>query len=357
MTTPTPDSDTYAAAALVDFAAQLLHRAGMPQDRAETVAQMLVEGDLMGHTTHGLNLLAPYLKEIEAGFMTLEGEPETVADHGAAITWDGHYLPGPWLVMQAMHLAFDRVQAHPVVTVGIRRSHHIACLAAYLKQATDRGLFMLLISSDPNEKSVAPFGGLRPLYTPNPIAVGIPARSEPIIIDISTSTTANGYITRHRSEGKRLPGPWLLDNQGNPTDDPQATVTDPPGSVLPLGGADLGYKGFALGLMVEAMTAALTGYGRADQPRRWGASVFLQIINPEAFGGSEAFVRETEWLAEASRTNPTPPGQPPVRLPGTRGLRLRAQQLEQGVTLYPTILPALRPWAEKLGVPVPAPQD
>ena len=192
-----------------------------------------------------------------------------------------------------------------------------------------------------------------PLYTPNPVAAGIPTGGEPIILDISLSSTANGVAARAKNEGKLLPHGWLQDADGRPTQDPNVLSVDPPGSILPLGGHDLGYKGFALGLLVEALTASLGGHGRADQPAHWGASVFLQIIDPAAFGGLNAFIRETDWFTDACRTNPVRPGDPPVRLPGSRALALRTEQLRHGVALYPAIMPALQSWAEKFGIPVP----
>jgi LDH2 family malate/lactate/ureidoglycolate dehydrogenase len=345
----------YLASDLITFAVRLMQAVGLAQNRAQVVAEILLEADLMGHSTHGLQLLTAYLGELEADSMTKEGEPSIIADRGSAVTWDGRYLPGPWLVKQAMDLAFERVQEHPVVTMVIRRSHHIACLAAYPERATEKGLLMLLATSDPSIQTVAPYGGIRPVYTPNPVATGIPTQREPIILDISMSTTANGTVSRFHNQGRQLPGPWMLDNQGNISDNPADLFSEPPGSILPLGGPDLGYKGFALGLLVEALTAALGGYGRADEPKQWGASVFLQVMDPAAFGGSDRFIRETEWLAEACRTSPTKPGEPPVRLPGSRALQLRAEQLKKGVALYPSIMPTLKPWAEKLGIPLPVP--
>lgn len=345
----------YTAQSLIEMADTLLQRAGLPADRASIVAETLVEADLMGHTTHGLQLLAPYLQEIENGLMAKTGEPEVISDRGAALTWDGNYLPGPWLISHAMDTAFERIQQHPVVTIVIRRSHHLACLAAYPKRATDKGLFMLLTCSDPAFQGVAPFGGLRPMYTPNPLAAGIPTNGDPIILDISMSTTTNGMVGRLNREGKRLPHKWILDAQGNASDNPADAFTDPPGSILPLGGMELGYKGFALGILVEAMTSALGGFGRADEPTQWGASVFMQIIDPQAFGGLDAFTRETSWFVENSQNNPVPPGKPPVRLPGSRGLQLRAEQLEHGITLYASIMPALQTWADKFNVPLPTP--
>lgn len=346
------ESPRYAAADLLSFATSLIEHTGLPSERAAVMAEILLEADLMGHTTHGLNLLAPYLRELDANNMTKEGNPIVIADNGSVITWDGRYLPGVCLVVEAMNLAFERMVQQPMVTVAIQNSHHIACLAAYVKRAADRGLFILLASSDPSERGVAPFGGLERLYTPNPLAAGIPTQGDPIIVDISMSNTAIGYVTQYRQAGKKMPGKWLLDSEGNASDDPNDFFADPPGSILPLGGIDLGYKGFALGLLIEALTSALAGSGRS-QPHRWGASVFLQVINPDAFGGLGNFTREMQWLADAAHANRTRPGEPPVRLPGERGLKQRAEQLANGVTLYPTIMPALAIWAEKFGVPLP----
>ena len=108
-------------------------------------------------------------------------------------------------------------------------------------------------------------------------------------------------------------------------------------------------------VVAEALTAGLGGFGRADAKEGWGAAVFLQVLDPAAFGGADAFARETGWLADAARSTPPAPGRDAVRLPGERGLQLRARQLREGVRLYPGIMPALATWAARLGVPLPAP--
>jgi LDH2 family malate/lactate/ureidoglycolate dehydrogenase len=342
----------FAAAELLNFGKSLLISSGLPEDRARDVAEILLEGDLLGHTTHGFHLLPLYLKSLAEGGMEKEGEPRIISDHGSAATWDGRYLPGPWLVRRAITLAQERIAKHPVVTVAIQQSHHIGCLQAYLKPVTDAGFLILLSCSDPASYVVAPHGGVAPRFSPDPIAVGIPTNGEPILIDISTSSTAYGLCVRQAAAGEKLPGPWLVDREGNPSNDPQI-LRDGGGSILPLGGMDLGYKGFALALFVEAITSALAGNGRADNTKRWGASVFLQLINPESFAGREAFLRETSFLAQSCLDTPVPPGKPPVRLPGHGALARRAAQLANGVELYPTIMPALAPFAETLRVKLP----
>lgn len=343
----------YDADVLIKFATTLLSTAGLPKDRASTVAATLVEADLMGHTTHGLHLLSSYIDDLVAGKMTKEGEPEVINDAGAAVTWNGKYLPGIWLTHKALDLAFDRIAENPVVTVVIRKSHHIGCLAAYAERATERGLMMILSSSDPRSKTVAPFGGLEGVYSPNPIAAGIPTEGDPIIVDVSTSTTANGMVFRALDEGKKLAYPWLLDNKGNATNDPAEFLKTPPATVLPLGGLDSGYKGYALGILVEALTCGLSGYGRADDPDTWGASVFLQVINPEAFGGHKAFLHQNEFLANVCRTTKPVDNAKPVRMPGSRALQLRKEQRQKGVLLYSTIMPTLKKYAERYDIAVP----
>lgn len=116
---------TYSADALTTFADQLLQAVGLSADKAGAVAAILVEGDLMGHHTHGLALLGAYLAELESGTMTRDGNPEVLADAPAAVTWDGRRLPGPWLVLRAMELAAERAARCGTGTVVIRQSHHV----------------------------------------------------------------------------------------------------------------------------------------------------------------------------------------------------------------------------------------
>jgi LDH2 family malate/lactate/ureidoglycolate dehydrogenase len=345
----------YRAADLVGYAAALFAAAGCDGDKPAAIAAGLVEADLLGHTTHGLQLAPAYLRELESGAMTPRGEPDVVADRGAAVTWDGRRLPGVWLTTRAVDLAAGRAAAHGIAAVVIRRGHHIGCLAAFLQRATDRGLMVIIASSDPAVAGVAPFGGRKAVFTPDPIAVGIPTDGDPILIDISASITTNGLTDRLRREGKRFPGPWALDAAGRPTDDPAVVFADPPGTLLPVGGTDHGHKGYGLALLVEALTQGLGGFGRAETPTGWGASVFVQAIDPAAFGGLDAFRRQTGWTAAACRDNPPAPGVDAVRLPGQRGLERKRRALADGVALYPGIMAALALHARKLGVTPPGP--
>jgi hypothetical protein len=209
--------------------------------------------------------------------------------------------------------------------------------------------------SDPGTASVAPHGGKRAVFTPDPLAVGIPTETTPILIDISASLATNALSNRLARQGQRFEFPWLLDGGGNPTDDPGVFDANPPGTILPLGGLEAGHKGTGLALLVEMLTGGLAGVHRADAVQGWGATVFMYCVDPDAFGGRSAFARQMEWIAQACRSNPPRPGFGEVRVPGDRALSLRASQRQNGVRLQFEILPALKPWAERFGMAVPQP--
>jgi L-lactate dehydrogenase len=141
-----------------------------------------------------------------------------------------------------------------------------------------------------------------------------------------------------------------LSAKGEATDDPN--VVGAGGTLLPLGGLDHGHKGFGLGLLVEMLTQGLSGYGRADGPSEWGAAVLVLAIDPEAFGGREAFLRQSGFIAQACRA--AKPLDAPVRLPGAAGLARKRRALAEGVRLSQEIVSSLMELSRRLGIAMPA---
>ena len=158
----------YEAEALVEFADQSADGGRIEASDARDVAEVLVEGDLLGHDTHGLAVARAVPGELDKGTMTRFGDPEVLNQRTTVACWDGQRLPGPWLVRRAVDWARPRAQDHGPATVVIRRSHHIACLAAYLEPVARAGMLIEIYSSDPAVASVAPFGGTRAVFTPEP---------------------------------------------------------------------------------------------------------------------------------------------------------------------------------------------
>lgn len=351
-------SDKYSAKDLKDFASRLFISAGLPANRAEIMASVFLEADLLGFTTHGMNRVPSNLDWLTSERSRKHGEPIVLSDRGNVFNWDANFLPGPWVVSQAIDQAMEQVKQRGIMAATIRRSQHIACLAAYFPKIINAGYMGLMTCSTPAENTVCAHGGIDPVFSANPIAFAAPADEYPVLLDISMSVTAGGYVARAQREEKKLPEPCLKDNRGNITDDPAALFGDPPGSILPLGGAGHGHKGYALSMMTEVLSMALGGYGRAEKEARQDGeanSVFLQIIDPGAFGSLADFKREINAMRDLCENSRVKEGDDPVRVPGKRAWLKRKKQLAEGVELYPTIMEDLKPWAEKLGVEVPLP--
>jgi len=338
---------------LVPFAASLLSKAGMESDKTSTVAEILIEADMLGHDTHGLQLLPRYLEELESGGMAGRGTETVVQQHGAVAVWDGNRLCGVWLTAKALDWASETARSLGVGVVAIRRSHHIACLQAYLTRATKRGQVALVTCSDPTNCAVAPFGGIEPVLSPNPLAVGMPTTDRPILIDMSASITTNAMTARVAGTKGKLAGPWLQDSKGEDSDDPQVLFASPPGSLLPTGGLDHGHKGYNLALIVDCLTQGLSGFGRKDHETAWTASVLVQVFDPALFAGIAAFTDQSGHIANLCRASQPRPGVSAVRIPGDNALEQKNEALLNGVSLSAPIVASLTKAARQYGVVVP----
>lgn len=330
---------------------RLFSSTGMDNEKSREVTDCLLMADMMGHSTHGLVIAPWYLDEIRNGGMRLEGSFDRISDRGACVAWHGRRLPGAWLINRAIDVALERIEQFGTVTMTIAEGHHTGALATYLPRLTDRGLMVILACSGPASTGVAPFGGTVGLFTPNPLSAGIPSRKDPILLDISCSITTIKRSGQLAQAGKKYPAEWALDVQGHPSMDPQ--VLSHGGSLMPVGGLDHGHKGYAMALLVEAMTQGLCGTGRKDKLSGIAMNIFLQVIDPAAFGGSDKFLDETTWLTDACHANPPRAGVDAVRVPGDRA-RTRIQESHSvGVALDNSIVDALVPYLAEIGETFP----
>lgn len=342
--------------ALEDFTTRLFRGAGLDAERAEVLAGALLEAELLGFTTHGLQRVPSNLAWLENGQMRKTGEPTVIRQRGAVFCWDAGFLPGPWVVRRALTELAERAAQHGIAAATLRRCTHVACLAAHLLPLVERGLIGLMVVSTPDERYVSPFGAREAVFSNNPIAFCAPTSGTPLLFDVSLAITAGGQIARAALEGRRLPEPALKTADGRATDDPAALRGDPPGTVMPIGGLGHGYKGYALNLLAEVLSQGLSGHGRSAAVGEGEAnSVFLEVIDPRAFGDWADYLTELDHLLSACRGSAPDDPAIPVRIPGERAWQRRERALVEGLPLPPGVLEALRPWAEKFSVAMPQP--
>jgi uncharacterized oxidoreductase len=199
--------------------------------------------------------------------------------------------------------------------------------------------------------SVAPPGGREARISTNPIALGVPTEHEPLVLDISTSVVANGKVRVAQIAGRQCPDGWLLDANGQPTNDPAARFADPPGTILPMGG----YKGFGLGILFDILVGGLSGGCCPPAPSSEVEcnNVMLLVFDPVRFSGLTHFVAQSQGLCEFVRaTKPIEEGAQ-IRLPNDRSSQMKAVREADGIPLDSGTWGQLVSCAERLGVHVP----
>lgn len=340
---------------LRNFVADLFTRRGLDPVKARHVADGLVDADMMGRASHGCGLAPWYLDAVGGGRMASSGEHIVVSDRGACFAWAGNQLPAAWLISQAMELCIDRVTTYGTVTASIANSFHAGALAVYLRGAVERGYMVVLSCSGPDAHWMPPFGGTAALFSTNPIAAGIPTKGQPILLDVSCSITTVNRVRQMAKTDARLAGKWGMNTSGAATDDPAEILGG--GALLPIGGAEYGHKGYSFALLVEALTQGLTGFGSARnpavKPNPVATNIFLQVIDPDAFGGGDSYREEMSWVAEACKQNKPLVEGSAVRVPGENALRLVEQSTANGVTISAAVLEALVEQARTLELQVP----
>lgn len=337
---------------LIEFAAEILERSGALSGEARLVAESLVDANLCGYDSHGVMRLAQYSTQIRSGVVQ-PGAELSITERGAArIVANGNWGFGRVQTGRLIDEAIQLTKREGLCVATMHSCGHIGRLGEYCELLAKQGFVsILMVNSHGGVVRVAPPGGKAPRLSTNPIAIGSPNGDAPIILDISTSATAEGKVRVKKIAGERVPNGWLLDSEGHPTNDPNSLYANPPGSILPLG-AEQSYKGFGLALMIEILTGALSG-GIVASPTifpKIGNCLFLLIADPAKFGGGDHFLHSVKSLDAFVRSSPTIDANGRIILPGEPERQLRKARLESGLELDAGNWEAICKLASELGV-------
>ncbi|HZL89702.1 MAG TPA: Ldh family oxidoreductase [Pirellulaceae bacterium] len=344
-----------APSSLVSFAESLLHAGGASAKEARVVARSLVDANMKGYDSHGVMRIPYYVEAMKTGEAVTGAELKILDEGPSRVVADANWGFGQ--VQAVRMLTCLSVKAHDAGQAIGTMTHcgHIGRLGEYCEMAADDGLVsMLMVNSHGGAARVAPPGGKEPRLSTNPLAIGVPHRNEPLVLDFSTSATAEGKVRVKKIAGEKCPDGWIIDSEGRPTNDPNVLYQNPQGSILPMGGAQA-YKGFGLGLMVEIFTGAISG-GVCAKPVPYpkkGNCVFMMLLDPARYGGREHFHNEVEQLVEYIQSCPRIEGVQEILLPGDPERRLSALRSAEGVPLDPENWKALVRLAETLHVAIP----
>jgi uncharacterized oxidoreductase len=343
------------AEALGRIAKTILAAAGSSADEAQKVAQKLVGANLAGHDSHGVIRVPQYVDQVEAGLIVPNQSAEVVSETEVVTVLDGRGGYGQIVGEQAVQAAIDKARHHGIALSALRHSAHLGRLGDWAEMAATAGMASLhFVNATGIPLRVVPHGGRDGRGTTNPIAMGIPvAGGAPVVLDFATSAIAEGKVRVARNKGVAIPPDCLLDAQGLPTTDPNQLYTDPPGNLVPFGGAVSGHKGGALWLMVDLLAGAFTGGGCSRLPEgaaRFTSSMLSIVIAPEVYTGAAELATEIRRYLEFVKSSRPRAPNGAVMLPGEPEQRARAERLANGVPIDSTTWNQIMTAGERQGL-------
>ena len=346
------DSTQIDAAQLRHLVAATFQAAGISLAESDLIAESLVDANLCGHESHGVVRVAEYLDLVQAGGLRGGVDLKVESETPALIVGNGQSGFGQIQMRNLIEALIPKARVLGLACGTMKNCGHVGRLAEWCERLGQRGFASFLTVNDNGVlKCVAPPGGTEPRISTNPLAMGAPADPEPLVVDISTSVVANGKIRVAQIAGQSCPDGWLIDADGNPTSDPNDRFSDPPGSILPMGG----YKGFSLGLLLDALVRGLSGGECPPAPEGTFEcnNVLLIVFDPRHFGGAEHFQRQVQDLTGFVRDSRRVVSDQPIRLPGDRASSLKKRRLTAGVPLDAGTWTQLCESAGCLGVAIP----
>jgi uncharacterized oxidoreductase len=324
---------------------QVLEAYGSAPENAAVVADHLVTSDLAGVRSHGFIRLPQYVAEILAGETDPVARPVRRSGGTGRTELDAARCFGQVAGVEAAELAEAAAKATGLGLVTVHEAGHTGRIGAYAEQLAERGCLAIVVCSGARMgHRVAPFGGSEARLATNPIAFGIPSSSDPIVGDFSTAVAPEGVIRVLRNLGMPAPEGTLLGPDGVPTTDPSVLYEDPPGTILPLGGMQLGHRGFGLGLLVEAL-ATLLARDETDDRQRKGSNLAVLAVSVD-----DEFASRTDRLIEYVRSAKPIDAAVPVMVPGEREYRRRRQS--QSVLVDQRTWDQVTAFARDRGVPL-----
>ncbi len=320
---------TVTAAEEHDVIVRALRQVGARVEPASVQADWLVEGDLRGHTSHGLQRLPVLVDRARRGLVDPGADGEIRWLGSGLATLDGRRGFGPVVGCHAVDVACDRVRETGVAVVAIRNSNHLGILAPYVERIADRGLMGIVLTT--SEALVHPWGGRTAMVGTNPIAIGVPAHPHPFILDMATGAVSRGKVLALARRGEPLAPGWALDAAGRPAVSARDALD---GAISPFGGA----KGFGLGLAIELLVAGLTrsAFGRAVTGTLDSETVCnkgdVVICIDSSVDTGEGADNLSDYLT-ALRATPIAEGHQGVHIPGDAARARRASAARDGIAV------------------------
>ena len=305
---------------------------GCDEPNADALADIMTRAERDGSHSHGLFRVPGYVKALRSGKVNGKARPKVENVTPAIIRVNGHGCFAPIAQSVGLPALANATKDIGIGALTLTGIHHFAALWPETEYLADNGLVGIACTA--YMPSVAPAGSTTALFGTNPISFAWPRPGgTPIVYDMATASMAMGDVQIALRDGRKVPEGTGLNAEGKPSTDPSEIIK---GVLLPFGG----YKGSAISLMVELLSAGLTGEqfsyeakendnGDGGPPR--GGEIILSM-SPDIIAGPE-------WQQHVEKFSNKMLAMEGVRLPGARRHknRLNTGAREIDSTLIETI--------------------
>ena len=317
---------------LIDRYAEELSGLGIGEARARAMAKAQIEVHAFGTDTHGI----PPLKHMIEMIRTYSDRilpPREVRSFGALSVADSSLTPSVESILWGSEKAAALAAAHGIGFVSLINGGWVGTMGYHLAAHARKGYLLMGWNQTSHLAFTPPHGGRDPRFNTSPMAFSFPLgdgtyRERPVVADFSTAAISMGKTARMRRAGERTAEELYRTREGEPSDDPR--VTEKGGTIMPFGGKNYGFRGTALALLIEAMTAA-AGAVPVNEDKKGGQNVHVLALNIEAMGGLEGYGELMEQLMDWILACEPSPGSTGVRYPGQRGWEALEKARREGV--------------------------
>lgn len=301
---------------------QILTKLGFRLEEAELITQNLIEAELVEKKTHGLVRLPAIARLVGNGSIKVINEDiEVISEHPATIHFNGKYKPGFYVIYKSLDKAFEKVKQSGILAVGLKDiAYASGYIGDYARRAAENDL--IFMSFHNSQGGLVPFGASKDLWGTNPLTIGVPSNTAPVILDMASSQTTWGDLMVAKTEGRTIKEGVAIDGEGNMTIDPAKAME---GGILPIAG----HKGSGLAFIVELLGGALTN-SRVGGAVEGGWGSFYMLINPAMFRNINDFKNDVQKGIDELKNVPKAEGVKEIFFPGEQSYLKRRKNLKVG---------------------------
>lgn len=345
-----------------NFIEQLFLKTGCSPVDAAAIARVLVAAELRGIPSHGLMRVTDYLDLWKAGRLNSKSDVRIIHETPSTAVIDGGQCAGMIAGNKAMQTAMLKAKSVGTGWVSVQNSNHFGIAGYYAMMALKEDMIGICMTNA--NPLVAPTFSVDRLLGTNPIAVAVPAGTEPpFVADFATTPIARGKLDLMHKKGLKAPLGFVQDKTGMPSDDPNILTEG--GAILPLGGdrEHGSHKGYCLGAIVDIFSAALSGAGFGpfvppsvaylplikDAPGQ-GTGHFFGAMRIDAFRPATEFkTTMDQWIQTFRKAKPAE-GYEKVLIPGDIERELEEKYAVEGIPVLNSILEKVNECGKEFGV-------